>query len=159
MNAAKTSEKSDMDLMDNPQAKREADRAQANRDELTQRIAQAIGHDGTIEPLKGLHFYRSSSPSECVHGVSIPAFCAIAQGSKEVLLGNDRYLYDPLHYLLATVELPVASQIQEASEALPYLGLRLDLDPTLVGSVMVEAGDPSPQRDGNVNARSEERRV
>jgi hypothetical protein len=106
MNAAKTIEKSDRALINDPQAKREADRAQANRDELTERIAQAIHHDGTIEPLKGLHFNRSSSPSECIHSVSIPAFCAIAQGSKEVLLGSDRYQYDPMHYLLATVELP-----------------------------------------------------
>ena len=99
-----------------------------------------------------MHFYRSSSPSECVHSVSIPAFCAIAQGSKEVLLGCDRYQYDPMHYLLGTVELPIASQILEATQEKPYLGLRLDLDPTLVGSVMVEAGDPSPQRDANVKA-------
>ena len=152
MNAAKTSEKSDIALMNDQQALREASRAQANRDELTQRIAQAIRQDGTIEPLQGLHFNRASSPSECVHGVSTPAFCVIAQGSKEVLLGNHRYQYDPMHYLLATVELPVASQILEASEALPYLSLRLDLDPTLVGSVMVEAGDPSPQRGANVKA-------
>ncbi len=90
MNAAKTSEKSDMALMNDPQALREASRAQANRDELTQRIAQAICQDGTIEPLKGLHFHRASSPSECLHSVSIPAFCVIAQGSKEVLLGSHR---------------------------------------------------------------------
>ncbi|MEH2305013.1 AraC family transcriptional regulator [Nostoc sp.] len=140
MNAA------NIDLMNDPQAKREADRAQANRDELKEHIAQAICHDGTIEPLKGLHFNRSSSPSECVHSVSIPAFCAIAQGSKEVLLGSDRYQYDPMHYLLATAELPIVSQILEASKEQPYLSLRLDLDPTLVGSVMVEAGHPSSSR-------------
>jgi hypothetical protein len=115
-------------------------------------MAQATRQDGTIEFLKGLHFNRSSSPSECVHSVSIPAFCAIAQGSKEVLLGSDRYQYDPLHYLLATIELPIVSQILEESKAQPYLSLRLDLDPTLVGSVMVEAGDPSPQRGANVKA-------
>ena len=152
MNAAKTSEKSDIDLMNDPQAKREADRAQANRDELKERIAQAIRHDGTIEALKGLHFNRSSSPSECIHSVSIPAFCAIAQGSKEVLLGSDRYQYDPMRYLLATVELPIVSQILEASKEQPYLSLRLDLDPTLVGSVMVEAGHPSSRSRANVKA-------
>jgi len=37
--------------MNDQQAKRFADIAQAHRDELTQRIAQAIRHDGTIEPL------------------------------------------------------------------------------------------------------------
>ncbi|MEH2295533.1 AraC family transcriptional regulator [Nostoc sp.] len=152
MNAVKIIEKSDMDLMNDPQAKREADRAQANRDELTERISQAICNDGTIEPLKGLHFNRSSSPAECVHGISVPAFCVIAQGSKEVLLGSDRYQYDPMHYLLATVEMPIVSQILQASKEQPYLSLRLDLDPTLVGSVMVEAGYPSPQRGANVKA-------
>ncbi|BBD66055.1 AraC family transcriptional regulator [Nostoc commune NIES-4072] len=152
MNAAKTSEKSAMELMNDPQAKREVDRAQANRDELTERIAQAIRHDGTIEPLKGLHFNRSSSPSECLHSVSIPAFCAIAQGSKEVLLGSDRHQYDPMHYLLATAELPIVSQILEASKEQPYLSLRLDLDPTLVGSVMVEAGYPSSRSRADVKA-------
>ena len=146
MNAA------NINLMNDPQAKREADRAQAYRDELTERIAQAIRHDGTIEPLKGLHFNRASSPSECLHSVSIPAFCAIAQGSKEVLLGSDRYQYDPMNYLLATVELPIVSQILEASKAQPYLSLRLDLDPTLVGSVMVEAGYPSSRSRGDVKA-------
>ncbi|WP_407947105.1 AraC family transcriptional regulator N-terminal domain-containing protein [[Phormidium ambiguum] IAM M-71] len=35
----------------------------------------------------------------------------MAQGSKEVILGSDRYLYDPMHYLLATIEMPIASQI------------------------------------------------
>jgi AraC-like DNA-binding protein len=152
MNAAKTSETSIRDLMNDPQAKREADRAQANRDELTELIARAIRHDGTIEPLKGLHLKRSSSPTESCHAVSVPSFCAIARGSKEVLLGSDRYQYDPMHYLLATVELPITSQILEASKEQPFLSLRLDLDPTLVGSVMVEAGYPSLQSRANVKA-------
>ncbi len=149
MNAAKTSDKS---AIDDRQAKREAQRAQANREELTERIARSIDRDGTIETLKGLHFNRTSSPSECVHSVSVPAFCAIAQGSKEVLLGNDRYQYDPMHYLLATAELPIVSQILEASNTQPYLSLRLDLDPTLVGSVMVEAGYPPSRSRADVKA-------
>ncbi|XGV98613.1 MAG: AraC family transcriptional regulator N-terminal domain-containing protein [Leptolyngbya sp. BL-A-14] len=141
-----------MDLLNDSQAKREAGRAQVNREELTERIAQAICQDGTIEVLNGLHFNRSSSPSECLHSVSIPAFCVIAQGSKEVLLGSDRYQYDPMHYLLATAELPIASQILEASQEQPYLSLRLDLDPTLVGSVMVEAGHPTARNGTDVKA-------
>jgi AraC-like DNA-binding protein len=152
MNAAKTSNTSDTDLINDPQAKREGDRAQANREELTERIAQAIRQDGTIESLKGLHFNRTSSPAQPCHSVSIPAFCVIAQGSKEVLMGDNRYQYDPMHYLLATVELPIVSQILEASKEKPYLSLRLDLDPTLVGSVMVEAGYPSSRSRAEVKA-------
>jgi AraC-like DNA-binding protein len=77
--------------------------------------------------------------------VSDPALCVIAQGSKEIMLGDHRYRYDPAHYLIATAELPIASQITEASKEHPYLGLVLTLDPTFVGSVMVEAGHPAPR--------------
>jgi AraC-like DNA-binding protein len=146
------SEKVTMDSMNPQQVEREARRAQANRGELVERIARAIRQDGRVEPLKGLRLHRASSPTESVHGMSGPAFCVIAQGSKEVLLGDTRYQYDPAHYLLATVELPVVSQVIEASQERPYLSLRLKLDPTLVGSVMVEAGHFSPRSHADVRA-------
>jgi len=142
---ARTSEEAAMDLMNHPQSEREANRVQASRDELVERIARAIREDGTVEPLEGLHLNHSSSPTELGHGVSKPAFCVIAQGSKEILLGDHRYRYDPAHYLITTAALPVAVRITEASEERPYLGLVLRLDPTLVGSVMVEAGHPAPR--------------
>jgi hypothetical protein len=56
------------------------------------------------------------------HGVSFPSFCLIAQGSKEVLLGDKRYQYDPAHYLISTVALPYAISISEASEQRPIWG-------------------------------------
>jgi len=146
------SEKVAMDSMNPQQVEREARRGQANRGELVERIARAIRQDGRVEPLKGLRLHRASSPTESVHGMSGPAFCVIAQGSKEVLLGDTRYQYDPAHYLLATVELPVVSQVIEASQERPYLSLRLKLDPTLVGSVMVEAGHFSPPSHADVRA-------
>ncbi len=141
-----------MDSLSFQQGAYEAQQAQANRAELVARIAQAIPDDGRVEPLQGLSLHRSSSPTGPVHGVSQPAFCVIAQGSKEVFLGEDRYQYDPAHYLLTTVELPVVSQILQASKEQPYLSLRLQLDPALVGSVLVEADLPSPRGEGEVKA-------
>ena len=131
--------------MNHPQSEREAHRVQASRDELVERMAQAIRQDGTVEPLEGLRLRRASSSTELGHGVSYPALCMIAQGSKEILLGDNRYRYDPAHYLITTAALPITSRITEASEERPYLGLVLRLDPTLVGSVMVEAGHPAPR--------------
>jgi AraC-like DNA-binding protein len=141
-----------MDLMNRPASEREVHRAQANRDELVERIARAIREDGTVEPLEGLRLRRASSPTELGHGVSYPALCVIAQGSKEILLGDHRYRYDPAHYLITTAALPIASRITEASEERPYLGLVLRLDPTLVGSVMVEAGHSAPRSHAAVKA-------
>ena len=79
-----------------------------------------------------------------MHGVLNPAFCMIAQGSKEVFLGNTQYQYDPDHYLLVTVGLPITSQVVEASPERPYLSLRLDLDLALLGSMVVETERAAP---------------
>ena len=141
-----------MDLMTPQQVDREAHNMQANQDELVERIARAIRTDGTVEPLKDLHLNRLSSPKEPLHSVYDPVFCVVAQGSKEVFLHNERYQYDPAHYLLVTAELPLVSHVLEASKERPYLSLRLKLDPTLVGSVMVEAGHPSPPNYPDVRA-------
>jgi AraC-like DNA-binding protein len=102
--------------------------------------------------LKGLGLHRESSTKELVHSVSVPAFAVIAQGSKEVFLGDDRYQYDPMHYLLVTSELPIVTCVLEASQEQPYLSLAVRLDPTLVGSVMVEAGHVSSRSRANVRA-------
>ena len=123
-----------MDSLIPQQEAYETQRAQADRAELAARIARVIRDDGRVEPLKGLYLARSSSRRGPVYGVSEPSFCMIAQGSKEVFLGEDRYQYDPAHYLLTTVELPTISQILEASKEQPYLSIRLHLDAASAGS-------------------------
>lgn len=118
-----------------------------NRAELTERIAHIAERAGRVEPLPGLFLTRAASVTAPTHSVLKPSFCVIAQGAKQILLGAARYRYDPFHYLLATVELPAVSQLVEASPDVPYLGLRLDLDPVSVASVMLEADMVSTRRD------------
>jgi len=141
-----------MDWTNVQPAAHDAQREQANRAEVVERIVRALREDGRIEPLPGMHLHRASSPTELAHGVSDPAFCVIAQGSKEVFLGDDRYQYDPMHYLLATAELPIVSHVIEASPERPYLSLAVKLEPTLVSAVMVEAGHLAPRNYAHVRA-------
>ncbi len=138
-------EKEAMETMNHQQTARVAQWEQVQRDDLVERIVRAIPRDGTVEPLKGLYLQHASAPTEPVHGALEPSFCVIAQGSKVVLLGDHHLRYDPAHYLLATAELPCTGQIIDASPELAYVSLRLTLDPTLVGSVMVEARQPAPR--------------
>ena len=121
------------------QLNRELPKVQDSIGELVERVAGVVREDGSVEPLKGLYLHRVSSLKEPLHSVSEPAFCVIAQGSKEVFLGDERYQYDPAHYLLVTGELPIVTHVLAASKEKPYLSLRLKLEPTLVGSVMLEA--------------------
>jgi AraC-like DNA-binding protein len=136
-----------MNVMIHQPAAREAQLMQANREELVERIGRAMREDGITQPLQGHYLYRRSSPLQLLHGVSEPSVAVIAQGSKEVLLGENRYQYGPSQYLLATVELPTIRRVLEASQERPYLSLRLALAPTLVSSVLLEAGYAQP-RDG-----------
>jgi AraC-like DNA-binding protein len=134
-----------MDMPEGNLAEREASRVRDSRAELAERLARAMPEGGTATPLAGVVLRRVDAPTELGYGVSSPAFCVIAQGSKEVLLGERRFRYDPAHYLIATATLPVASRIIEASPGRPYLSLRLDLDPALIGSAMVEAAHLAPR--------------
>jgi AraC-like DNA-binding protein len=132
----------------NATSERQARRMQADQEELADRIARALPRDGTVEPQPGLHFRRCSGPTALVHGFYEPTFCVIAQGSKDLLVGEDKFRYDPAHYMISTIELPMIGQVVEASPERPYLALRLVLDPSVVTSVLVESGVGPPDGDG-----------
>ena len=140
-----------MILMHHPPP-RETQRAQADREELAERLARALPHDGRAEPLPGVHLTRFSTTTERFYGIAQPCFCVTAQGSKEVFVAHERHRYDPHTFLLGTVELPVVGRVVEASRAKPFLGLRLNLDPALVGAVMLEMAHAAPGHTGDTRA-------
>jgi AraC-like DNA-binding protein len=131
---------------------RQARRMEADREELAERIARALPHNGVAEPQPGFHLSRFSYANELVHGFLEPCFCVIAQGAKTLTVGDDVFRYDPAHYAISTVGLPMTAEVVAASRERPYLGLRLTLDPSVVASVMVESGLVQPRGDGGVSA-------
>jgi AraC-like DNA-binding protein len=133
-------------------SRRDAQRVTANRDELSERINRTVSEDGAKEVFPGFFLARSSRPLQSLNTVYQPAFCFIAQGRKRALLGEEVFRYDPGHYLLFTVDLPLIFQIEKATPDEPYLGLRLDLDPSLVASVLVEADIKIKKGDASTKA-------
>ena len=135
--------------MTNVTNKGEQARMQSDQQELAERIARALPKDGTVEVQPGVHFSRSSKPAERVFATVAPAFCVIAQGSKDILLGEEIFHYDPANYLITTMELPLMGEVVEASRERPYLSFRWVIDPALVTSVMVESGAVEPRTRGD----------
>jgi len=129
---------------------RESRRMRADREELAERIARALPRDGAADAQPGLNLARFARPTELHHGFLEPCFCVIAQGAKTLTLGEQVFRYDPAHYMIATVGVPMTAQVVEASVDRPYLSLRLILDPAVVASVMVESGIVQPRGDGGV---------
>ncbi|MCL6586300.1 MAG: AraC family transcriptional regulator [Anoxybacillus sp.] len=98
------------------------------QNELASLIERHIGKDGVYETeIPSLLLFRESHPTTPKHGVQRPSFCLIVQGRKDVWLAGERFTYSPTHYLVASVDLPVASQVVEASEQTPYLALRMEI--------------------------------
>lgn len=124
----------------NSHDEKQARRMQADREELAERIAHVLPRDSKVEVQPGLVLTRLSSPTGPEHAVLEPWVCMIAQGAKDVLLGDEWFHYDPAHYLISTLGVPAVGRVVEASRERPYLGLRLSLDPSVVTSVMVESG-------------------
>jgi AraC-like DNA-binding protein len=133
-------------------SKREAQRVQCSRDELVDRMAAAVPADGTVEIFPGFRLSRASCPTEPVRSVYQPSFCFVAQGSKRALLGEEVFQYDPEHYMIYTVDLPLTFQVEEASEERPYFGFQLDLEPALVASVIMESGIRIKKGDASTKA-------
>lgn len=111
------------------------------------------GWDGAHETaVEGLRLIRASQPSEPVPVVHEPSLCLIAQGSKRMVLGDAVYRYDAAHCLLIAIDLPVVAQVVEASPHTPYLSLRLGIDPSQIGDLMMEGGE------GGKNSQKEQGR-
>src|SRR4051794_35898443 len=107
--------------------------------ELVEILLRVLPNDGGFEVFDGFLIRRASGPTKSQNTVYQPSFCFIAQGSKRAQLGDDIFTYDPDHYMIYTVDLPLIFQITEASPERPYLGFALNLDPAIVASVIMES--------------------
>ncbi|MBD1379887.1 AraC family transcriptional regulator [Metabacillus arenae] len=95
--------------------------------------------------IPSLFLIRESIITEPISRVSEPSFCIILQGEKEVLLGEERFLYGPGNYIVASVDLPVTGQVIKASPESPYLALKLEFTPSQVLKVINETDIQSGQ--------------
>ncbi|MBA4224634.1 AraC family transcriptional regulator [Bosea sp. (in: a-proteobacteria)] len=109
-------------------------------EELARLIARFAPSDGVHQTaIPRLKVVRLSQPSEPMHGLHEPALCIIAQGAKQVILGDRIYRYDAAHCLVVSLDLPVIGQVIEATPDEPYLCVKLELDPAAIGALMLEA--------------------
>lgn len=96
---------------------------------------------GTVpSAIADLHLSRYEQSTRSMPTLAQPALCILAQGRKEICLGDETYVYDPLHYMVVSVAMPISGALLEASPQNPSLGIRLDIDPAEINSLIAEAG-------------------
>lgn len=117
------------------------------RADLTQLIESHTGKDGSHPTaIPSLFFSRFSNVTGPNYGVYKPSLCIIVQGKKEVLLAQERYVYGPADYLVASVNLPITGIVTEASSENPYLALKLEFTPNQILEVLQDSQLAVPER-------------
>jgi AraC-like DNA-binding protein len=97
--------------------------------ELARKIALYVGSgENRATDIQGLTLHRRTAATVPCSMTYEPGVTVIAQGKKRVDLGGKTFFYGESRYLLTSVDLPIVSQIVEASEKTPCLAMSLKLE-------------------------------
>lgn len=111
--------------------------------EIAAVIARHVSKDGFhATPIERVTLVRSSTVTMPMPNVYRPQLCLVAQGHKEVTLGDRVFRYAPGRYGVVTYDLPVIGHVVEATPDKPYLCLYLDFDPIMLGDLALRVPAP-----------------
>ncbi len=113
------------------------DRARELRAELACKIASFMGSaEKRVTDIPGLTLVRRTALSAPACATYEPSVAVIAQGRKRVELGQTTFIYDESRFLLTSADLPIVSQVIEASKEVPFLALALKLEMPVVRELL-----------------------
>ena len=101
---------------------------------LSDIMLKETDHTTSIEGLTLFRVENSFSRTPYVYDSQI---VILAQGEKDVYLGDDVYSYDPSHYLVLPVPLPAECE-GKTKQGKPILGLSIGIDPIEVGEILLD---------------------
>ena len=109
----------------------------AMRQSLARKIVlHAAGAGEQVTAVPGLTLFYRTAPTACYRASYEPSLTVFVQGKKRIHLGGTEYLCDDSSFLLSSIDVPVQSQILEASEKVPLLTMLLRLDMPAVREVL-----------------------
>jgi AraC-like DNA-binding protein len=114
-------------------------------DEIADRITRLASGSPRPRWIEDMVVFASDRVTEPMGTVNEPMMALTVQGAKRTVLGDRIFDYRAGQYLVATVELPLISQISHATPAEPFLGFGLPLRPAAIARLLLEAA-PAPAR-------------
>jgi len=110
--------------------------------ELRSIIVRHVG-DGPLAASRheqlGIAFNVARRTPEPSHHVYEPVFSLVVQGEKKAVLGDQLFTCRAGHFLVASVDLPMAIHISGASREHPFVALGMMLKPAKVAELLLEA--------------------
>jgi AraC-like DNA-binding protein len=110
----------------------------AHLDELQRRIARLAAGSSRPVWVEGMTVFSAPRVTEPLGRLSEPVFALVAQGAKRSVIGDYIFDYHAGQFLVVAVDLPLTSQITQATRAEPFLAFGLPLQPALVAQLLVE---------------------
>ncbi|MDO3382430.1 AraC family transcriptional regulator [Gilvimarinus algae] len=95
-----------------------------------------------------LLLFRRNAPSEPCACLVEPSIVLVAQGAKQLLIGDKVYAYNANHFLITSLNHPASSQILEASPEQPCLGLVLKLNLSVTTELIAQTRQQPPRERG-----------
>ena len=118
-----------------------SDQARELRSELARKITAHMGSaENRATDIPGVTLHRRTAPTAPCSATYEPGVTVIAQGRKRVDLGRTSFTYGESRYLLTSLDLPVVSQITEASEEAPCLAMSLKLEMPVIRELLEMTG-------------------
>jgi AraC-like DNA-binding protein len=112
-------------------------RANELRSEFANKIAVFMGpEENRATDIPGLTLHRRIAQTAPCSMTYEPGVTVIAQGRKRVDLGGTSFMYGEGQYLLTSVDLPIVSQIVEASAEAPCLALSMKLEMPVIRELL-----------------------
>lgn len=96
-----------------------------------------------------LRVWHSAAPTAPTPAMFEPKFYLILQGAKLMTIGGATRRFAAGHCAISTLGLPFTSQVTQATCEAPYIGIEIELDPGLVGSVLLDAGNDVQRQAGD----------
>lgn len=96
-------------------------------------------------PIPGLSINYWEYPNPPTSHMMEASLCLIVQGKKQVILGEENYTYTVGNFMISAIDLPVISNILEATPEIPYIGLLLKLDTYVLSQLIMETNTPFKQ--------------
>lgn len=115
-------------------------------DELKQLILRHAASHAARPALPNVVLSSYSAPTQPVRHIAEPALALVVQGAKQVALGEQVFRYATGQYLIYLVDLPLSSNVIQASEEEPLLGLGLVLRPEAIASLLLESSAPQKKK-------------
>jgi AraC-like DNA-binding protein len=106
-------------------------------------LSDLVPEEGVRENvIDNVNLFRITSASPRLPQTYDPGIIILAQGHKKIFVGDEEFIYDPLHYLVLSVPLPLECETFASTEK-PLLGIKIKVEPALISEILMTVDESS----------------